>query len=48
MTFQKFKSDSYCVGGRKKSSTVKFDGDISSKVKKVIIGFCSICNQKNL
>ena len=46
MSFQKFKSDSYCVGGRHKSATVKIYGDITSKGSKVIIGFCSICNRK--
>ena len=46
MSFQKFKSDSYCVGGRHRSSTVKIYGDISSKGSKVLIGYCSICNRK--
>ena len=46
MSFQKFKSDSYCVGGRHKSSTVKICGDIISKGSKVLIGFCSVCNRK--
>ena len=46
MTFEKFKSDSYCVGGRHRSSTLKFYGDITSKRSKVIIGYCSICNRK--
>ena len=31
MTFQKFKNDSYCVGGRHRSATVKILGDITSK-----------------
>ena len=46
MSFQKFKSDSYCVGGRHRSSTVKIYGDITSKGSKVLIGYCSICNRK--
>ena len=46
MSFQKFKSDSFCVGGRHKSSTVKIYGDITSKGSKVLIGYCSICNRK--
>ena len=46
MTFNKFKSDSYCVGGRHKSATVKIYGDTTSKGSKVLIGFCSICNRK--
>ena len=46
MTFQKFKSDSYCVGGRHRSATVKVYGDITSKVSKVLFGYCSICNRK--
>ena len=46
MSFQKFKSGSYCVGGRHRSSTVKIYGDITSKGSKVLIGYCSICNRK--
>ena len=46
MSFQKFKSDSYCVGGRHKSATIKIYGDITSKGSKVLIGFCSVCNRK--
>ena len=39
MSFQKFKKDSYCAGGRHRSST-KIYGDITSKGSKVLIGFC--------
>ena len=46
MSFQKFKSDSYCVGGRHRSATIKIYGDITSKGSKVLIGYCSICNRK--
>ena len=46
MSFQKFKSDSYCVGGRHRSATTKIYGDITSKGSKVLIGYCSICNRK--
>ena len=46
MSFNKFKSDSYCVGGKHRSSTVKLYGDITSKVSKVLFGFCSKCNRK--
>ena len=46
MSFQKFKSDSYCVGGRHRSSTIKFHADKTSKGSKVIFGYCSICNRK--
>ena len=46
MSFQKFKSDSYCVGGRHISATIKIYGNITSKGKKVLIGYCSICNRK--
>ena len=47
MTFSKFKSDSYCVGGRHRSATVKISGDVTSNGSKVLIGYCSICNRKN-
>ena len=46
MSFQKFKSDSYCVGGRHRSATVKIYGDIATEGSKVLIGYCSICNRK--
>ena len=47
MRFQKFKSDSYCVGGRNRSATTKIYCVITSKGSKVLIGYCSICNRKN-
>ena len=46
MSFQKFKSDSYCVGGRHRSATVNFYGDITNKGSKVLIGFCAKCQRK--
>ena len=46
MSFQKFKSDSYCVGGRHRSATKNIYGDIISKGSKILIGYCSICNRK--
>ena len=45
MSFNKFKSDSYCVGGRHKSATKNIHGDITSKGSKVLFGYCSICNR---
>ena len=51
MSFQKFKSDSYCVGGRHKSATKSIVGDItinkkSGKEVKLLVGKCAICNRK--
>ena len=46
MSFQKFKTDGYSVGGKHRSATVEIYGDISSKGSKVLIGFCSKCNRK--
>ena len=46
MSFQRFKSDRYCVGGRHRSSTKNIYGDIRSKGSKIQIGYCSICNGK--
>ena len=46
MSFQKFKSDSYCVRGRHRSATTKIYSDITSKGSKVLIGYCSIYNRK--
>ena len=46
MKFRKLKFDSFCVGGRHRSGTTKFYGDITSKCSKVLIGYCSICKTK--
>ena len=46
MSFQKFKSDFYCGGGRHRSATTKIYGNITTKGSKVLIGYCSICNSK--
>ena len=46
MSFQKFKTDSYCVGGRHRSATKNIYGDITNKGSKVLIGFCSKCQRK--
>ena len=46
MSFQTFKSDSYCVGGRHRSATENIYGDMTSKSSKVLIGYSSICNRK--
>ena len=46
MSFQKFQSDSFCVGGKHRSSIKNIYGDITSKGSKVLIGFCSNCNRK--
>ena len=46
MTFNKFENESYCVGGRHRSRTLKIYGAIASKGSKVLIGYCSICNRK--
>ena len=46
MSFQKFKTESYCLGGRHRSATIKIYADITSKGSKVLIGYCSVCNRK--
>ena len=51
MSFQKFKSDSYCVGGRHISATKNIVGDITinkktAKEVKLLIGKCVICDRK--
>ena len=51
MSFQKFKSDSYCVGGGHRSSTKNIVGDITinkktSKEIKLLVGKCVICDRK--
>ena len=51
MSFQKFKSDSYCVGGRHRSATKNIVGDItinkkSGKEVKLLVGKCVVCDRK--
>ena len=51
MTFNKFKSDSYCVGGKHKSSTKNIVGEFTSNKKtgrqiKLLVGKCEICDRK--
>ena len=51
MSFQKFKSESYCVGGRHRSATINIVGDITinkktGKAVKLLVGKCVICNRK--
>ena len=51
MSFQKFKSDSYGVGGRHKSSTKDIVGDITINKKtgkevQLLVGKCVKCNRK--
>ena len=46
MTFNKYKTESYCVGGRHRSATKNIYGDITSKGSKALIGYCSVCNRK--
>ena len=51
MSFQKFKSDSYCVGGRHKSGTENIVGRItyskkSGKEIKLLVGKCVICDKQ--
>ena len=46
MSSKKFKSYSFCLGGRQRSATMNIYGDITSKGSKVLIGYCSSCNRK--
>ena len=51
MSFNKFKSDSYCVGGRHKSATKNIVGDITVNKKtgkevKLLVGKCVVCDRK--
>ena len=51
MSFNKFKTDSYCVGGRHKSGTKKMVGEITINKKtgkevKLLVGRCLICGRK--
>ena len=47
-SLQKFKSDSYCVGGRHRSGTKNIYGNVTNEGTKVLVVYCSIssCNRK--
>ena len=52
MNFQKFKTKSYCIGGRHHSSTINIVGDITINQKtckeiKLLIGRCFECKRKS-
>ena len=51
MSFNKFKTDGYCVGGRHKSGTKNIIGEITINKKtgkevKLLVGKCMICDRK--
>ena len=51
MNSQKFKSDSYCVGGKHRSGTKNITGEITVNKKtgkqlKLLVGKCVICDRK--
>ena len=51
MSFQKFKSNSYCVGQKHYSGTKNIVGEITNNKKtgreiKLLVGQCLICNRK--
>ena len=46
MSFNKFESNSYCVGGKHYSQTTNIKGDITSNGRKMLIGKCGVCNRK--
>ena len=51
MSFQKFKTNSYCVGQKHYSGTKNINGEITLNKKtgreiKLLVGQCSICNGK--
>ena len=46
MSFQKFESNSFCVGGKHHTRTTDIKGDVTSNGRKMLIGKCSVCNRK--
>ena len=53
MSFQKFKSGSYCVGGRHRSATKNIVGEITINKKtgkevKLLVGKCAMCDRKKM
>ena len=53
MNSQKFKTNSYCVGGKHYSGTKNIVGEITINKKtgkkvEFLVGKCSICNRKKI
>ena len=53
MNSQKFKTNSFCVGGKHYSGTKNITGEVvvnkkTGKEVKFLFGKCMICNRKNL
>ena len=53
MNSQKFKTNSYCVGGKHYSGTKNITGEITvnkktGKENNLLVGNCVVCNKKNL
>ena len=46
MSFQKHKTNSFCVDGRHRSGSLNSYGDITSKVSKVLTASCTICKKE--
>ena len=51
MSFQKFKTNSYCVGQKHYNGTINIAGEITINKKtgreiRLLVGQCSICNRK--
>ena len=51
MNSQKFRSDSYCVGGKHRSGTKNITGEITDNKKtgkqiKLLVGKCVTCDRK--
>ena len=51
MSFQKFKTNSYCVGGKHRSSTKNITGEITMNKKtgkeiKLLVGKCVVCDRE--
>ena len=51
MISQKYKSDSYCVGGKHRSGTKNITGEITFNKKagkeiKLLVGKCGLCDRK--
>ena len=46
MSFQKFETNSYCVGGEHYSRTIIIKGDVTPNSRKILIDKCAVCNRK--
>jgi len=47
MSYENFKTNSFCVGYRHRSATISIEGDVVKAGQNLIIGICVQCIRRN-